>query len=412
MTTDKRIIRAKTLLLLDHPFFGMLAARLRIEPDETVETAVTNGVRLRYNPKFLAGISDQELVGVLAHVVMHIANGHCWRRGDRDPSQWNEAGDYAINHHIIEAGMRLPKGALIDPALTGAAEAIFAQISKKPRQDSSTSGDSGETAQDAPGSTTPDGRGSTQPSQQDAPGANVASNSPSPADPGRCGAVEDAPVGSEGQNEAGWKQAVAEALEASAGMGDLPAGIQTLMRAFVDPPTPWYVLLRDFVERTARNDYNWTRPNKRHAGQGIIMPSLINDELPEVVIGFDTSGSCRVTEAIAQRFAAEASAVLGAYDTTIRVVYCDTKVQATETFRREDLPIEFHPKGGGGTSFVPVFDWVDREGITPACLIYLTDGEGRFPTADPGYPVLWATVANERRRVAVPFGDIVIIDGE
>jgi hypothetical protein len=41
--------------------------------------------------------------------------------------------------------------------------------------------------QDAPGSTTPDGRGSTQPSQQDAPGANVASNSPSPADPGRCG---------------------------------------------------------------------------------------------------------------------------------------------------------------------------------------------------------------------------------
>ena len=35
--------------------------------------------------------------------------------------------------------------------------------------------------------------------------------------------------------------------------------------------------------------------------------------------------------------------------------------------------------GGGGTSFVPVFDAVKEMGLKPDALIYLTDGDGTFP---------------------------------
>jgi len=46
-------------------------------------------------------------------------------------------------------------------------------------------------------------------------------------------------------------------------------------------------------------------------------------------------------------------------------------------------------KGRGGTDFRPVFEHVDKEPIQPACLIYLTDLEGPYPTVPPDFPVLW-----------------------
>ena len=62
----------------------------------------------------------------VAHEVMHVANGHCWRQGARDPDRWNDACDYAINPIVLSAGLVLPKGALIDARYTGkSAEEIY-----------------------------------------------------------------------------------------------------------------------------------------------------------------------------------------------------------------------------------------------------------------------------------------------
>ena len=62
--------------------------------------------------------------------------------------------------------------------------------------------------------------------------------------------------------------------------------------------------------------------------------------------------------------------------------------------QRQDLPIVLCPKGGGGTDFRQVFQWVEQQGISPECLIYLTDLEcSRFPE-EPFYPVLWARIGS------------------
>ncbi len=34
-----------------------------------------------------------------------------------------------------------------------------------------------------------------------------------------------------------------------------------ILEEILDPPLPWHVLLRDFVEHSAYNDYDWTIPN-------------------------------------------------------------------------------------------------------------------------------------------------------
>jgi predicted metal-dependent peptidase len=54
-------------------------------------------------------------------------------------------------------------------------------------------------------------------------------------------------------------------------------------------------------------------------------------------------------------------------------------------------------KGGGGTSFIPVFDELKKTKCTPSILIYFTDGYGNFPEVSPKrYPVLWVLTENHQ----------------
>ena len=122
-----KMTRARTILMLDQPFFGSLVLRLKMVEDPHVSTACTDGRQVRYNPHwFNEVLTDNQRVGVLAHEVLHLSNGHLWRVGDRDFRKFNIAGDYAINPIVIEAGMKLPEGLLNDPAYKNmSAEEIY-----------------------------------------------------------------------------------------------------------------------------------------------------------------------------------------------------------------------------------------------------------------------------------------------
>ena len=85
--------------------------------------------------------------------------------------------------------------------------------------------------------------------------------------------------------------------------------------------------------------------------------------------------------------------------------YADAAVADSRVFERGE-PFEFAPKGGGGTSFVPVFDAVQESGEEPLCLIYFTDLQGTFPKEAPPYPVIWLTVEDG----TAPFGEVLKID--
>ena len=78
--TLKRISAARTALVLDHPFFGALALRLVPVHDDSVETMATDGRSLFYNEAFVATLTDDALIGLLAHEVMHCALNHQTRR--------------------------------------------------------------------------------------------------------------------------------------------------------------------------------------------------------------------------------------------------------------------------------------------------------------------------------------------
>src|SRR5580700_2960704 len=143
LTPAVRIQKARTALLLDHPFFGSLLFRLGGRASNSIRTMATDGVSLFYNPAFVETLNAAELAGVLAHEVMHPALQHHTRSGDRDRKRWNMACDYAINPLLLDAGLTLPKDVLIDHRFRGmSAERIYNLIEKQ--QDQHGSNDEGE----------------------------------------------------------------------------------------------------------------------------------------------------------------------------------------------------------------------------------------------------------------------------
>lgn len=57
--------------------------------------------------------------------------------------------------------------------------------------------------------------------------------------------------------------------------------------------------------------------------------------------------------------------------------------------------------GGGGTRFMPVFDWIAHAQGRPDLLLYFTDAEGEFPRHAPAYPVILLVKGRGR----VPWGE-------
>jgi len=220
-----RIQKARTTLLLDHPFFGTLLFRLGAQARSSIATMATDGVSLYFNPQFVETLSAAEIAGTLAHEVMHPALQHHTRRGGRTPRRWNMACDYAINPMLVDAGLTLPKGVLLDNRFRGmSAEQIY-NLLEEEEQNPSSSSTADESQDDFAES-------SGGPNSSDSSCSEKDMDEPSvPQTPGGIGQVLDAPEPENGQGDTvaeqarDWQIAVEQAENVAKLAGKLPAGV-------------------------------------------------------------------------------------------------------------------------------------------------------------------------------------------
>ncbi len=402
---------ARTRLVLGRDaqgrFFAHLAFRWagdRTVIDWQIDTAATDGERLYVNPEFVLSLSATQLVGLLCHEVMHIVLSHHARRGGRDPRRWNIACDLAINPIVRDAGFSLPEGGLFPGAgpfshmPEGLSSGEYYDLLEEDDCDGEQAGGEGKPGEGpaapvgAPGVAVPAGAQVGHAAGRSCP------------DPGRCGGVIEPGDGSPAdcqQAEAQAQVAVAQAHAEAKSRGSLPGGLTRLVTQVLAPKVDWKDVLREFVSRQARNDFSWSRPNRRYIHQGLYLPGLHSEELGDVVLAVDTSGSISAREL--DRFAAEITGILEAYDCTLVIVYHDCRVQHVQTWRSSDGPLVLEPKGGGGTSHVPVFDHLAKMADPPTCIVCLTDMYSSFPDRAPDVPVLWASTTD----VKGPWGTTV-----
>lgn len=404
-----KILKARTSLVINHPFFASLALRLNVREDYSCETAWTDGHVFGYNPRYVRILSPEKLEGLTAHTVMHPACGHHKRRENRDHDTWNRACDYAVNGILLDSGFILPDGFLFSDAYCGkSAEAVYEILqegndeSEKEEQESEP--EAGSNDSDS-GDETSETEASVKAGNPE--GSEDEMDEPSPSgDPGKSGEVRDnsSDGGSDTENETDWDEALVQAFVNARGMGKLPAGVERFIDRRISPRLSWQELLARFIERSARSDYSWLTPNRRYIHQNLYLPSLQNHELNEIVIAVDTSGSIAADEL--DLFSAEISDIMGSYPANLHLIYCDAEVSKYQVFSHSDLPVAIRPVGGGGTDFRPVFDLIAKNGLMPSCLIYLSDLEClSYPDHPPPFPVLWVKTGNSGRRP--PFGELI-----
>lgn len=378
---NKKLQKARVRLLLDEPFFGALLLNLKVVEQAGLGTMATDSVVLKYDPAFTEKLSDQELKTVLAHEVLHVATGHCFRRGDRDRNTWNQAADFAVNSLLIDTNdsarakvrpepFKLPEGGLYDPSHKGkSAETIYGELSQKPKQDNGQAG-------------------------------NEQGN-----DPGGMGAVEDykaATEAEESEQEARWKVALSQAANMAKGIGDIPGELARIIGDILEPKADWRELLRRFIRDRAKDDYCWSRPNPRYMQSGFILPSLDSQRMGKIAVAIDTSGS--IDADLLNAFMTEVESIAHeARPSKLVLIDCDARINSVREFEPGDtLPREF--SGGGGSDARPVFSLLDKDpSDAPVCLVYLTDLDLRFPASEPAYQVIWAATTNRQG----PFGETV-----
>lgn len=412
-----KLSAARTRLILDKPFLGALVLRLpMIEADPSwCHSTATDAKSFYYNREFIEVLSLDHVQFILAHEALHCALAHFARRQHRVKHRWDVACDHAINPILVEDGLRPPPGTLLlDEFKDMTAEEIYPFIKDDTDEetldqhvyDDAEGGQRGHQNNMQPSPPPQDGKSNTPAEKQYSGGQSQqtdpdASTQETNSDTG--GAPQPPALNATERDTLSvqWQQRLAGAAQQATQAGKLGGALARLVDHLLQPQLPWRMLLARYLSSIARDDYSYMRPSRREGSA--ILPSLRSHHL-ELTVVLDTSGS--VTEAELNEFLAEVNAIKGQIQARITLHTCDTELAADgpwqiEAWEALKLPRSFH--GGGGTSFLPPFRWIERQDRQPDLLVYFTDAQGEFPAVEPAYPVLWLV----KGRLPVPWGQRV-----
>ena len=371
-------------LLLHHPFTGAVIMRLDIiaENADGLTTAATDGCSIKVNPEFYASLDDDERLFVIAHEAWHCILMHFARQRDRDHRLFNVAADLEIHFLLTKEGFRPPFVLPHDDAWNGlSAEEIYERLPQPPNATPMPSG--GPPAVAAAASAAPIWS-RTRPLVES---AHIHSRDgqgfdrhDTPSDAAAHVAVEKI------------RQIVVSAAQSVERMrGVLPGHLGRVVKAMLRPSFNWKTILARFVTSCYGGGRRWLPPSRRHIYRGLYLPSTRQERL-RAIVAIDTSGS---TARDLPSFFTELCGLLRSFgDYTVTVLQCDHGIQFAQTFSPDNGPspaeVEWKARGFGGTSFVPVFEYVDKHPeLEPSLLVYFTDGYGTAPAKAPPYPVLW-----------------------
>ena len=373
-------------LLIDQPFVGAFLIRQNLIPvvDSRCETAATDGQNIFVNPVFYLGLSPAERRFLLAHEVWHSVYLHFLRRNGRDRELFNIATDMEINFMLKHERFKLPDSALLPPAgLEGLnAEEIYEELLKLP-----ASGGRPLDSHPEPGD----------------PKEVTPENNDSDCDGNGSGEIifdPDYKVDFGSHPEEQVREKVIEAaVQCEKMRGTLPGNIAQIVENFRSGKLHWKEILAQFVTSCFGGSRRWLPPNRRYISGGLYLQSRRDMQL-KAVLAVDTSGSTGNDLPV---FAGELSNLLNSFGQyELKVICCDSDIQSVQTFSDVspfDGKINF--PGGGGTSFSPVFEYLEKEAEAPNLLIYFTDGYGDTPKKPP-YPVLWVITRNGKN--FIPWG--------
>jgi predicted metal-dependent peptidase len=446
------VSRAAFALLLKEPFYAHILAGMPREASDTVKTTGTawdgQQVRLRVNPEFfIGGLTAPQRTGVLKHEILHVAFRHVFRGADRDAKIFSVAADLVVNQLVKP--YPLPDGyptladfpdlGLLPDKSVEDYYGVLMQLLREMQQagfggDEPTDGQDGE--EDAEG-----GDGDPQNASGNHSGGSGSASKPGKGSKGktRGGAAAGEPEWAGGTSAPKSAAALAKFLGDQEGRGDdsgwhdgndgvsaagryavgnlllrarermpphqwgtMPSALVSqleLILAERQPKIDWKRMVRIFCASSGRSRIRHTikRISKRYGTR----PGIKVQRLQRLLVAVDTSGS--IDQNMVEEFFTEIHGTwkVGA---TVVIVECDADVQRSYDYRGKPPKAV---KGGGGTEFEPVFQWMRKQRPFDGVL-YLTDGYGPAPSTRPNCKLLWV-ISDGGSTEELPFGPTVRI---
>ena len=367
-----RIVVARVGLLLRHPFFGNMATRLQIlAADDWLPTAAVDGRNLYYNTQFFNAMTNKEIEFVIAHEILHCVFDHLNRRGDRNPMLYNISADYIVNNLLVRDRIgEKPKivDCFQDFKYEGwTSEEVYDELFKEAQKNFEDFMEQleaeGEMLDEHLDAETGDGESESDVGEEkDSNGNKVSKKKP------KYSKEEMKKIKDE------IKEAMINAAQ-SAGAGNVPAGVQRMIKELTEPKMNWRELLRQQIQSTIKNDYTFMRPSRKGWHTGAVLPGMNFDHSIDIAVSLDMSGS--IGNEQAKDFLSEVKGIMEEFkDYQVKIWCFDTKVYNEQDYSAdsgEDL-MDYEPMGGGGTDFMANWEYMKENDIQPKKFIMFTDG--------------------------------------
>jgi predicted metal-dependent peptidase len=373
---SNKISQAKAKLLVDYPYFGVLASKLELIVNDDLESFKSNGKKLEYRSDYLRELDIAELEFILANGAMHQVLSHDNRKNNRSGWLWQMATDIAINDMLLQNGLQMPYGAHYRERFSGMyAEAIYAELKDDILREDENLEYEADNIDDIE-------------KKEDEEQSEQRSNEQ----------LQD-----ELLQEQLLAQEAISLLETQMKMGEAPVSIERFFAMDGFAKVDWRAQLREALEQYFRDDYVMMPPSKKLLYQGIYLPSNVSQTF-RLVIAIDSSGS--VDEGLLNEFLSEVNFLMEQVQNYfIDIIVCDDKIHTHAGFYSGEA-LDVQIIGGGGTDFRPVFEFIAENLDDVKLLLYFTDLEGSFPKEAPSYAVKWVTPKEEK----TPFGELILLD--
>lgn len=374
-----RLTDIRAQIVKELPFFGRLLLHLQFGFADC-ETAYTDQKRIVFDPEFADRLSDDEVKFIMIHELFHCVLDHCFRAKGKISLIYNIACDIVVNSIILDMldlddividGNKAMHIAPDDSeGKEHTADEIYQMLIKLSEE-----------------------------KVKDIYGDGIDSHIVwAELDP------------SSKQNEI-LRTHIKSASKACS-IDGLPLSLKRYIKDIShNPKCNWKKLLHDFIQFD-RSDYTYSTPDKRFAGENVIMPSfkekIDGARVRRLWAVVDTSGSisdATLTDAMNEIYGALTQVNLEGW-----VSFFDTDISEPVMFESAEDLDKISPVGGGGTSFDIIFSSIQKNfpDEFPEIVVILTDGYAPFPEekVTMGIPVIWAIIDSN---IKPPWGKTVHI---
>ncbi len=390
----------------ENVFFGLLLMYLRFVAVDSIKKISTDGKCIFFSPAFLEKLSESETDYVLCHQLMHILSGDIARPCELEGDNYHFACDIVINREMSQCGFPLERYThlgSVKQELPGSIDTsgmsrmeiydlIPFNLYSLPDNERSRFLIDNDDFWNHEESVPVDGEIILDLDSDD---GLIDEEKNSKKDKKSSG-------GSSKESGADWHARAVLAAKAekesecekTAGISNLPQSVRELIKV-EKPMINWRKILNDFLQEEIC-DYSFSPPDRRFDDFDFFLPDFNEKDftVKKILFMIDTSGSMNIREiseafaeirGAAEQFNGKLAGSLGFFDDRVVPPIPFDGIKELE---------KIVPKGGGGTDFGIIFDYIFNNKWVknlPDCLIIMTDGYADYPdeSAAHSIPVLW-----------------------